>query len=79
MPEKKTQPTTDSTYQDQFLDKLKKKKAPVFIYLISGIKLTGIIKDFDTYTISLDYGGQEQVIFKHAITTVIHQKPPGSE
>ena len=48
----------ESAYQDQFLDRLKKKRAPVFIYLISGIKLTGIIKDFDTYTINLDYEGQ---------------------
>ncbi|HKV40665.1 MAG TPA: RNA chaperone Hfq, partial [Blastocatellia bacterium] len=48
----------------------RKERANVTIYLMSGVKLTGRIKSFDKYSVILEAGSQEQLIFKHAISTV---------
>ncbi|MGB7554859.1 MAG: RNA chaperone Hfq [Candidatus Korobacteraceae bacterium] len=56
--------------QDGFLNTARKDKFVVTIYLISGIKLTGRIRSFDKYAVVLDTNNQEQLIFKHAISTV---------
>ena len=68
-------PVKPKDVQDSTLEKFKKNKTPVNIFLINGIKLLGTIKDFDTYVVILDYKGQEQMIFKHSISTVIAEKP----
>ena len=60
--------------QDTILEKYKKQQVPVNIFLINGIKLLGSIKDFDTYVVILDYKGQEQMVFKHSISTIIAAK-----
>jgi host factor-I protein len=60
--------------QDSLLERLKKHQAPVNIFLINGIKLLGTIVDYDTYVIILDFKGQEQMVFKHSISTVIAEK-----
>lgn len=57
--------------QDGFLNSLRKEKAVVTIYLMSGVKLTGRIRSFDKFAVVLDSNGQEQLIFKHAISTVL--------
>ncbi len=57
--------------QDAFLNNARKDKANVTIYLISGVKLTGRIKSFDKYSLVLETNNQEQLIFKHAISTVV--------
>ncbi len=56
--------------QDGFLNTARKDKFVVTIYLISGVKLTGRIRSFDKYSVVLDTNNQEQLIFKHAISTV---------
>lgn len=56
--------------QDSFLNQARREKIVVTIYLLSGVKLTGKIKGFDKYSVILDSGSQEQLIFKHAISTV---------
>ena len=56
--------------QDGFLNSLRKEKAVVTIYLVSGVKLIGRIRGFDRYSVILDSNGLEQLIFKHAISTV---------
>lgn len=56
--------------QDSFLNQARRDKLIVTIYLLSGVKLTGKIKGFDKYSVILDSGNQEQLIFKHAISTV---------
>lgn len=56
--------------QDGFLNAARKEKTPVLIYLMSGAKLTGRIRSFDKYSVVLESNGQEQLIFKHAISTV---------
>jgi host factor-I protein len=59
-----------NTIQDSFLNSARKDRSNVTIYLMSGVKLTGRIKSFDKYSVILEAGSQEQLIFKHAISTV---------
>jgi host factor-I protein len=63
-------PTQQNTIQDSFLNSARKERSNVTIYLMSGVKLTGRIKSFDKYSVILEAGSQEQLIFKHAISTV---------
>jgi len=57
--------------QDTFLNTVRKDKSPITIYLVSGVKLTGKIRSFDKYSVLLENNNQEQLIFKHAISTVV--------
>jgi len=57
--------------QDTFLNTARKERANITIYLLSGVKLTGRIRSFDKYSVVLEANGQEQLIFKHAISTVV--------
>lgn len=56
--------------QDSFLNTARKEKTNITIYLLSGVKLTGRIRSFDKYSVVLETNNQEQLIFKHAISTV---------
>ena len=56
--------------QDAFLNTVRREKSNVQIYLVNGAKLSGRIRSFDKFSILLDTGTQEQLIFKHAISTV---------
>ncbi len=60
--------------QDSFLNTARKDKAAITIYLLSGVKLTGRIRSFDKYSVVLETNNQEQLIFKHAISTVVMAK-----
>ena len=64
--------------QDSFLNNARKDKIVLTIYLMSGVKLSGRIKSFDKYSLVLETNNQEQLIFKHAISTVVTQKPTHS-
>jgi len=57
--------------QDSFLNTARKDKVVITIYLLSGVKLTGRIRSFDKYSVVLETNNQEQLIFKHAISTVV--------
>jgi host factor-I protein len=57
--------------QDSFLNNARKDKTHITIYLLSGVKLTGRIRSFDKYSVVLETNNQEQLIFKHAISTVV--------
>ena len=61
--------------QDSFLNNARKEKGLVTIYLLSGVKLSGRIKSFDKYSLVLETNNQEQLIFKHAISTVVTTCP----
>jgi len=61
--------------QDTFLNTVRKDKSPITIYLVSGVKLTGKIRSFDKYSVLLENNAQEQLIFKHAISTVVSGRP----
>lgn len=56
--------------QDTFLNAARKERSNITIYLMSGVKLTGRIRSFDKYSVVLETNNQEQLIFKHAISTV---------
>lgn len=56
--------------QDAFLNTVRREKASVIIYLTNGAKLTGRIRSFDKFSVLLESGSQEQLIFKHAISTI---------
>lgn len=61
--------------QDVFLNQVRKEHAPITIYLINGFQLKGFVKGFDSYTIVLDTEGKQQMIYKHAISTITPLKP----
>lgn len=61
--------------QEAFLNNARKEKMFLTIYLMSGVKLSGRIKSFDKYSVVLETNNQEQLIFKHAISTVVVSKP----
>jgi host factor-I protein len=63
--------------QDTFLNTVRKDKSPITIYLVSGVKLTGKIRSFDKYSVLLENNSQEQLIFKHAISTVVSGRAGG--
>jgi host factor-I protein len=56
--------------QDGFLNNLRKDRVNVTIYLMGGVKLTGKIRSFDKFSLVLESGNLEQLIFKHAISTI---------
>jgi host factor-I protein len=66
--------------QDAFLNTARKERLPVTIYLTSGVKLSGRVRGFDKYCVVFETNHQEQLIFKHAISTVVtsrHSHGPG--
>ena len=65
--------------QDTILNTVRKDKSPITIYLVSGVKLTGKIRSFDKYSVLLENNAQEQLIFKHAISTVVSGRPGHTE
>ena len=71
MPEKRAHMEKQQNIQDGFLNSARKDKTLVTVYLVSGAKLTGRIRSFDKYSVVLESSNQEQLIFKHAISTVV--------
>lgn len=65
--------------QDSFLNNARKEKSLVAIYLLSGVKLSGRIKSFDKYSLVLETNNQDQLIFKHAISTVVTGRMPAHQ
>lgn len=61
--------------QDSFLNQLRKDKSNVTMFLMNGFQLHGIIRSFDGFTVILDSEGKQQLIYKHAISTVVPPKP----
>ncbi|MCK0128353.1 RNA chaperone Hfq [Erythrobacter sp. F6033] len=57
--------------QDAFLNLLRKNKAPVTMFLVKGVKLQGIVTWFDNFSILLRRDGQSQLVYKHAISTIM--------
>ena len=65
---------TPQNIQDAFLNTARRERSNVTIYLLHGAKLTGRIKSFDKFSVLLETGSQEQLIFKHAISTISHSR-----
>lgn len=64
-------PEKSNNLQDLFLNSLRKNKTPVTMFLVKGVKLQGIITWFDNFSVLLRRDGQSQLIYKHAISTVM--------
>ncbi len=56
------------------MNTVRRERDTVTIYLMNGAKLTGRIKSFDKFSVLLESGSQEQLIFKHAISTILHTR-----
>jgi host factor-I protein len=65
---------TPQNIQDAFLNTARRERSTVTIYLMHGAKLTGRIRSFDKFSVLLETGSQEQLIFKHAISTISHSR-----
>ena len=67
-----------SGVQDEFINSIRKQKAVITLYLMSGLKLQGRIRSFDKFSIILDINGCDHLIFKHAISTIMAPRGFGS-
>ena len=65
--------------QDSFLNILRREKAPVTVFLVKGVKLQGIITWFDNFSLLLRRDGQSQLVYKHAISTIMPAQPMDAE
>ena len=70
MPSEKTQ-----NLQDAFLNHVRKQKVPVTIFLVNGVKLQGVITWFDNFCLLLRRDAQSQLVYKHAISTIMPGQP----
>lgn len=61
--------------QDSFLNQVRKDNIPVTIYLINGFQLKGHVRGFDNFTVVLDSDGRQQLVYKHAVSTISPFKP----
>src|SRR5690606_34949843 len=68
-------PEKVNNLQDMFLNSLRRSKTPVTMFLVKGVKLQGIITWFDNFSVLLRRDGQAQLIYKHAISTIMPAQP----
>ena len=76
MPDGKPAP---QNIQDAFLNTVRREKTTVVIYLVNGAKLTGRIRSFDKFSVLLEAGSHDQLIFKHAISTISQTRRASGE
>ncbi len=61
--------------QDAYLNQVRKDKILVTIYLVNGFQIRGMVKGFDNFTVVVELDGKQQLVYKHAISTVAPIKP----
>lgn len=61
--------------QDAFLNQVRRDKINLTVFLMNGFQMHGIIRGYDGFTVVLDSDGKQQLIYKHAISTIIPPKP----
>lgn len=61
--------------QDIFLNQARKDKQIVTMFLMNGFQMRGVVRGFDSFTVVLDTEGKQQLVYKHAISTIVPQKP----
>lgn len=61
--------------QDTFLNQARTDKLPVTVFLMNGFQLKGIVRGFDSFVVIIDSDGKQQMIYKHAISTLVPPKP----
>ncbi|HPU00626.1 MAG: RNA chaperone Hfq [Firmicutes bacterium] len=57
--------------QDTFLNQLRKENMPATVFLINGYQIKGVVRSFDQFTVLIEVEGKQQLVYKHAISTVI--------
>ncbi|MFP4456488.1 MAG: RNA chaperone Hfq [Halanaerobiales bacterium] len=65
---------TNLNLQDKFLNQLRKENILTTIFLVNGYQIRGLIKSFDSFTILLEVEGKQQMVYKHAISTIVPTK-----
>ena len=68
-------PEKSQNLQDVFLNSVRKTKTPVTVFLVNGVKLQGIITWFDNFCVLLRRDGASQLVYKHAISTIMPAGP----
>ena len=68
-------PEKNQNVQDVFLNYIRKNKTPVTVFLVNGVKLQGIVTWFDNFSVLLRRDGHSQLVYKHAISTVMPSVP----
>ena len=71
-------------FQDLYLSRARRSREPVTMFLMNGFQMRGIITGFDPFVVVLDSDGKQQIIYKHAISTIVPERPisltePGEE
>nr|WP_092067831.1 RNA chaperone Hfq [Dendrosporobacter quercicolus]NSL46799.1 RNA chaperone Hfq [Dendrosporobacter quercicolus DSM 1736]SDL64235.1 RNA-binding protein Hfq [Dendrosporobacter quercicolus] len=61
--------------QDSFLNQIRKENVPVIIYLVNGFQLRGAVKGFDNFTVIIENDSKQQLVYKHAISTITPFRP----
>lgn len=61
-------------FQDTFLSCARRDRLPVVVFLMNGFQMKGVIRFFDSYVVILDSDGRQQMIYKHAISTIVPQR-----
>ena len=67
--------STQSSLQDTFLNSVRKNRNPVTLFLVNGVKLQGVITWFDNFSVLLRREGTVQLVYKHAISTIMPSLP----
>lgn len=65
--------------QDTFLNYIRREKIPVTLFLMNGFQLRGVVRSFDSFVVLIDADGRQQMIYKHAISTVAPARPVSLE
>ena len=65
--------------QDAFLNYIRREKIPVTLFLMNGFQLRGVVRSFDSFGVLIDADGRQQMIYKHAISTVAPARPVSLE
>ena len=68
-------PSKSINLQDSFLNQVRKENIGVIIYLVNGFQLKGMVRGFDNFTVILEHDSKQQLIYKHAISTITPLQP----
>ncbi|MBR2928865.1 MAG: RNA chaperone Hfq [Oscillospiraceae bacterium] len=63
------------SYQDTFLARARQRRSPVTVFLVNGFQMRGIVDGFDVFTVVLQSEGKQNLIYKHAISTIMPLQP----
>ena len=66
---------TKANLQDLFLTRVRRDRMPVTLFLMNGFQLRGVITGYDAFVVVLDSDGKQQMIYKHAVSTVVPLRP----